>query len=330
MKNIAKRIFGLICLVGLVLPDLARGEELRNVSIGLSSASFATAPLRLAQELGLFQKQGLSAHFTVMDNANAATAGLISKSFEFAASGPGELLAAQAHGQKVVVIANIYANLGATLVLAKSVAARLGVSPTEPVEKRLKALDGLLIAVPSATAVYTIAIRGAVESVHAKVRFAYVNPSAMQAALESGAVQGYFTSAPLWTYPVLNGSALAWISGPKGELPSDDMPVNTIHLQAMRDYAQANPDLVRKIRSVVDEFSALTLQHPNEVKAAAAKLYPELSQDVLNLTFAAETPAWKTKPQSLEDMKHDIAFVKSSGAVLPNIDTLDPASCILP
>ena len=29
-------------------------------------------------------------------------------------------------------------------------------------------------------------------------------------------------------------------------------------------------------------------------------------------------------------MKHDIAFVKSSGAVLPNIDTLDPASCILP
>jgi ABC-type nitrate/sulfonate/bicarbonate transport system substrate-binding protein len=308
----------------------ASSAELRKLAIGLSSASVATAPLRLAQSLGLFEKHGLDAHFTVMDNANMATAGLISHSFDVAASGPGELLSAQAHGQKVAVIANVYANLGATLVLAKTAADKLNLAPRAPVMARLKALDGLLIAVPSPTAVYTISIRSAALSAGAHVRFTYVDPSGMQAALESGKVDGYFTSAPLWTYPVVDGSAVVWISGPKGELPSDDMPANTIHLQMMRDFAEGNPALVKDIAAVTEEFSRFVKDNPAAVKAALAKLYPSLPPQVLDLTFAAETPAWDVHPPTVADMKHDIAFVKSSGVNLPQIDAIDPATLIFP
>ena len=74
----------------------AHGQPLRDISFGLSAGSVATAPVRLAQELGLFEKQGLTARFTSMDSANNATAGIIAKSFDFALSGAGELLAAQA------------------------------------------------------------------------------------------------------------------------------------------------------------------------------------------------------------------------------------------
>lgn len=326
-STVATLAFG---LAALALPRMASSQEMRDLSIGLSSASIATAPIRLAKEFGLFEKQRLNVRFTVMDNANAATAALITKSFDMVASGPGELLAAQARGQKVVVIANTYANLGATLVLAKGVAAKLNVTPTAPFADRLKALDGLLIAVPSPTAVYTFAIKAAVQAAGVNVRFTYVNPSAMQAALESGAIQGYFTSAPLWTFPVIGGTAVAWISGPKGEIPYDYIPVNTIHLQMMRDVAQADPDTVRKIVAVFEDFSRLVGEQPARVKEMTAKLYPELGKDVLDVVFEAESPAWKTKPPTLADMKHDIAFMRASGVQLPQLDGMDPATFLFP
>ena len=76
---------------------------------------------------------------------------------------------------------------------------------------------------------------------------------AMPAALESGAVQGFFTSAPFWAKPVLRGLGVVWISGPKGEIPSEFAPVSSADLQVMRDYATANPALIREAAGAIGD-----------------------------------------------------------------------------
>ncbi|CAH1654217.1 ABC-type nitrate/sulfonate/bicarbonate transport system substrate-binding protein [Chelatococcus asaccharovorans] len=318
---------GLVCAACLVsVPAMA---QLRDISIPISSLSFGTAAIRIAKELGLFEKHGLNAKIIVMDNANSATTALISKSVEVVLSGPGELVAAQGRGQKVVAIANTYNGLSASLVLAKDVAEKTGVSPNAPVAERLKALNGLIIGSTSATSSYTVSFKGAAEAVGANIRFTYMAQPAMVAALEKGAIQGFIAGAPFWGVPVVRDKAVLWLSGPKAELPPQNLPASSVSLQTMQDFATANPELMKSLAAVIADLGKAIEERPAEVKAAVAKLYPDVDAKTLDLLYASEAAAWKARPLTAADMAHEIAFVKSTGTSLPQIDSVDPASMLV-
>ena len=319
------------CLVGVAAAAMAapaRGQQRREVSIGLASTSFATAAARIAKELGLYEAHGLEPKFVVLDNASAATAALISRSVESALSGPGELVVAQARGQKVVVVANTYAGMSGSLVLSKSVAEKLGTSPAAPVGARLKALDGLLIGSTSATGVYTVSFKTAAAAAGAAVRFTYMAQPAMQAALESGAIQGFVGGAPFWAFPITKGSGVLWISGPRGELPSDHVPASSSNLQVMRAFADEHPDVVQRLAKVFNDLSRTLEQDPERVKSAVFKLYPSLDATALDLLFSVESQAWKVRPVTAKDMAREVAYVKLIGSVPAVIDSIDPASML--
>jgi ABC-type nitrate/sulfonate/bicarbonate transport system substrate-binding protein len=309
---------------------LSFGQSPREITIGLASTSFATAAPRIAKELGLFEKHGLSPKFIVLESANAATAALIAKSVDSAVSGPGEIVAAHARGQKVVAIANNYIGFSGSVVLSKAAADKLGVSPTASVAARLKALDGLLIASPSATGAYTVALKGATAAAGVNVRFTYMGQPAMLAALDSGAIQGFVGGAPFWAAPVLKGSGVLWISGPRGELPAEFSPISISHTQVLRSFAEANPALVKQLAEVFNDLTKAIDERPADVKAAVAKLYPNLDAATLDLLVTAEARAWRARPLSAKDMVHDIAFMKMSGTSIPQLDSLDPAAMLLP
>ncbi len=325
--NTRRAFKALVASAVLATSVTAFAEEL---NVGLASTSFANAAPRIAKELGLFDKRGLDPKFIVMDSANAAVTGVISKSIDAASAGPGEIVVAHARGQKVVVLVNTYAGFGGTLVLAKSVVDKLGVSPTAPVAQRLKALDGLVIGSPSATGAYTVTVKGAAAAAGATVRFAYMAQPAMLAAMESGAIQGFMGGAPFWAAPVLKGSGVAWVSGPKGEFPAEFTPANTANLQALRSYVDANPTLHKRITEVFADLTKAIDERPAEVKAVVAKLYPTVDAATLDLLFAAEARAWRSRPATAKDMAHEIAYIKLGGTPIPNIDSVDPAAMVLP
>lgn len=323
------RPFQIAAAIWLLISPGAIAQQLREVSIGLGSASLVTAPARLAAEIGLFAKHGLTPRFVVMDSASAATTALISRSVPVVVSGTAEVIVANARGQNVVMLSGSYMGLGGTLVISKAAAAKAGVAATAPMQQRLKALDGLVIAAPSPTATYKISIDGPAKAAGATIRFTYMAMTAMPAAMDSGAIQGFIASAPIWGQPVLSGSGVAWISGPKGELPSDFTPTTSSNVQTMRDFAEGNADLIRALSNVFADFAKALDERPAEVKAAIAKLYPDITGPALDLVFASESAAWRTRPLTAADVEHEIAFVKSTGAQLPDIDKLAPASLLL-
>lgn len=220
--------------VTLPWPVLAQNREL---TVGLASTSFGTAGPRLAKELGLYARRGVDVRFIVMESANAATTALVSGSLKVALSGAGELIAAQARGQPVVAVVNTAGGLTGTVVLSRSVVERLGVAPAAPIQQRLKALDGVLIASTTATSAYTVSVRSAAKEAGADVRFTYMAQPAMTAALDAGAVQGSIAGAPFWASPVVKGTGVVWISGPKGELTGRFVPVSSGNIQVMREFA---------------------------------------------------------------------------------------------
>lgn len=313
----------------LATQGAASAQALREVTIGLASASLTGGSARIVKDMGLFEKNGLNAKVPVMDSGSAAVAALVSRSVQFAISGPGDLIAPNTQGQNVVAVANTYSGFGAGVVIAKSVADKLGVKPDAPVKDRLKALDGLIIGTSSATSISTVSLKGAAAAAGANVRFTYMAQPAYLAALESGAIHGHIGGAPFWAKPVIRGSGVLWLNGPKGEFPSDNAPLISAVVMAMRDTAQADPDLIRRIRASFADLGKAVEERPADVKASMARLYPDLDQQTIDILFDTEAGSWKSPPITVEEMAHEIAYVKMSGQVPSGIDSITPQSLLL-
>jgi ABC-type nitrate/sulfonate/bicarbonate transport system substrate-binding protein len=310
----------------IAAPAVRAQAQSRELAIPISSTSFATAQIRVADILGCYAKNGLSVRFPMMDTGSNLTAALLSGSAQVILGGSGEQVAAWARGQEILTLVNVYWGLAATVVLAKEVAQRIGISPTAPTRDRLKALDGVLIAAPSPTSNYTNSFKGAAEEAGAKIRYTYMAQPAMVAALESGAIQGYTAGAPLWGGQVARGTAVVWVSGPRGDLPKKHSPASTTALQAMRSVAAKDPDLMRRVIDSYRTFSDLLEKSPGEVRGALGKLYPQVEPATMDVLFEAEHGAWKMRPLTSDDMKQEIAFMVASGASLPNVAKIDPAA----
>lgn len=308
----------------------ATAQDLRKITVAPSSYSLPAGGLRLANELGLFEKHGLDPDITPMDSGAVATMALLSNSVEFSNSGPLDVVINNARGQDLVVVMSIYRGNPGVLVLSQAAVDRVGVDPSGPVTDRLKALDGLVIATPSATSTYTVAGRSA-ETVGAKVNFTYMAQPAMVAALETGAIDGYIASSPFWTDPVLRGEAVVWISGPAGEVPEGYSPVNAVTVHTTGKFAADHPDIIDAVQAVGQDLALAFQEQPDEVKAAISRLFPDLTTETIDLIYKIEAPAFGgTQPITTADMIKEIAFSRLSGADLPPDSELDPAGMIAP
>ena len=304
----------------LALAGKASAQSLTEMKIGLSSTSLTVAAPRLAAELGLFEKHGITAKFVVLDSANAAATALISGSVQAATVGTTEVVFAQSRGQKLQATTIIYNGPSGVLVLAKAVAEKLGVPLTASVHDKLKAVDGLLLAAPSPTAVYAAIYRSATKSVGAAPRFTYMSQPAMVAALASGAIQGFIAGAPFWAVSVAKGQGVDWVSAPKGQLPAENTPASTALIGMMGSYAEANPQVVKNFNAAFADLGRAVVERPADVKAAIAKLYPDTEAATLDLLYAAEASAWNAPPVSVQAIQRDIAFMKSDGTQVPDVD----------
>jgi ABC-type nitrate/sulfonate/bicarbonate transport system substrate-binding protein len=299
-------------------------EELK---VAVSSTSFVLGGAKIGQQAGLFARNGLQFGIVVMESGNAAMSALIGGSVPFAVTGPPEVLAARVRGQDMVIVANLYAGFAGSLVLATEVAKRTGIATTAPVQERLHALDGLIIAVPSATSVLLAPIKEGAARTGATARFTYMAQPAMPAALESGAIQGFVASFPFAGAPVLRGTGVIWINGSGGELPADLEPSSSSVLQATTAYVAANQPTVRKLRQSFVDIANFIQKDPDAAKKALAASYPQLSAQEIDLAFAQQWRNW-TKPfLTAADMQQELKLLIASTHA-PGLDHLDPTAAL--
>lgn len=322
-----RHAFGRVALVLAAVTALAGpalSQTPREISFALPSKSLLASPARIADQMGLFAKHGLKPNFSYVDSTAGTASALMSRTVDFATTGTTEVIAAESRDQHLQILASHYKGLAGALVLSKATVDKLGVSPTAPVADRLKALNNVLIASTSKVSSFTVSYKGAANSVGAEPRFAYMAIAAMGAALESGAVEGIIVTAPLWPMPVIKGTGVLWLSPARGDLAPEFMPSSASVSATTRAYAEANPDVTKRVVAVFDEFAAAFGTRPAEVKAAVKALYPELDQPVLDMIFSLEERAFQTNPLTPADIAQDIAYMKTSGMELGPIDKVKP------
>ncbi len=321
-----------LTVVALLVPAVAvpSGLAAKEIRIATSSTSFGNVSVRLADELGLFRKHGLEVKFIVMDNANTATTALLSQSVDLALAGPSQALVARARNQPVGIVSRVYQGLAAYVVLAKTVATRLGIAPDAPVASRFRALDGLSVAEPSPTSAYVAPVRAGAQAAGAKIKLVYMEQTAMPAALESGAVEAIVLGSPLWGDVVLRGSGILWIRGPAGEFPPDLVPAASSALLATETFAAASPDVIKAVRATMDDLATTLRDHPDDAKKAIARIFSQIDPRALDLAFDQEWKNWTKPEMDADDVRQEIRILQSLGGSVPNLDRLDPAKLIIP
>lgn len=315
-------------VLAIPIPAAVAAEQAILVNLAVSSTSLAIGAIQIGEKGGLFAKKGLVLKTTVMDSGNAAMAALLSGSVQFAAAGPPEALAARARGQDVVIAANLYRGFAGCVVMSKAAAAKLNVRADASVKDRLRALNGLVVAVPSPTSTLFGPINAAAASVGAKPRYTYLGQQAMVAALESNAIDAMVASSPFSGAPVLKGTGILWLNGPGGDFPADVSPASSECLLTTGAAAAANAEVIRRFRAALDDVAVLIKQRPDEAKRALASAYPQLEPAAVDLAFSQQADNW-THPQFSEaDVRQQIKLLQAASR-LPGLDKLQPQALLL-
>jgi ABC-type nitrate/sulfonate/bicarbonate transport system substrate-binding protein len=293
-----------------------------DVSIAMSSSGLPYGGLRIAQNAGLFEKHGLKPRLIVADSGNAATTALLAGSVDFSGSGPSEALTARVRGQDIVIIGNLYRGLSGSLVLSKATIEKLGIKPDAPIADRLKAIDGLTIASPSATSAYTGPVKNGAAKYGAKPKMTYMAQPAMPAALEVNAIQGMIGAAPFSIIPVVKGTGSVWVSGPRAEFPAEFMPTSSACLQTSMAYLNSHGEVVKRLQAMLADLAVFIKQKPDEAKQALGKAYSTFDAPTLDSVFAQDNANWTKPIFTVADMQQEVKILDDTQSVpgLHNVD----------
>ncbi|MFI8307294.1 ABC transporter substrate-binding protein [Streptomyces sp. NPDC085927] len=243
------------------------------------------APLYLGEKKGFFSERGLKLSISSAQGGAAIVPGVASGQFEFGFSNMTSLLIAQSNSVPVKGVANGNASTG---VEGEDFAA-ITVKGDSPV-KSAKDLEGKKVAVNTLKNTMELGVRASVTKSGGdpgKVDFVEMNFDQMPAALDGGQIDAAMVVEP----------ALATIKGQGGrEIASsmvDIAPDLTISLYfTSTQYAQKNPEVVKKFQEATAESLAYADSHPDEVREVVTT-YTKIPPAVLE---QVTLPKWPTDP----------------------------------
>jgi NitT/TauT family transport system substrate-binding protein len=208
-----KRLLTLAAAVGLAAgtaPGTAKSQDI-DVILALPAQTLTFTTAFVAEDMGLFKKEGLNVSVRNLVGVASPNAVLAGSANFTVGTGPVYLRAAS-QGQKFYAVANMIDRMMVEMVLRKDVADRVGITEKMPPNERAKLLKGLTIGIQGVGSIvhawerYVVASAGL--DVENDVRIAPMDPPAMLPAMKNKAIDGYTTSMPFTTAAIVGGDAV--------------------------------------------------------------------------------------------------------------------------
>lgn len=275
----------------IAVPAMAQ----EKVRIGQATAALSFTPIWAARALDTFKAQGLDLQWSTIAGGDPTTlAALDSGDIDFAAVGSETALQAIAKGQPFQLVYSLMSTMTLELVVSNDFLARTGVSPSDPLDKRIKALKGALIGVS--------AVRGAQDRVArwliqqggldpmADLKVANIGaPPAIRAALENKQIDGFVLSPPegVLTEQSKAGKVLVKLGREFPELQT----LHFLVLVAKRPVDGAKQELAIKTLRALTLASLTTLVDTRDVAAKIqSKFFPKIESEIILAAIQSMKP----------------------------------------
>jgi sulfonate transport system substrate-binding protein len=267
-------------------PAHAADGKLENVVLANPAISLSFSASYLADDLGLFEKNGLKVKTIEIPGVGSANA-VISGSADFAQISSITLTRAAAKGQRMLGILETTDKPIIQVSLRKDLAEAAGFEPKASFAKRAAALRGHTIAVDATGSLihgYVLLMAKRAGIPRDEVHVAIMQPPNMIAAFKSKQIDGIAMSPPWAMIPVVQGEAVMIASGPDGDPKDLDPFVNNVVVTL--------PATCEKRRAVCmgmgHAFAAAEAyihDHPQEALALLQKRFSRLDAKVLAAAF---------------------------------------------
>jgi len=271
-------------------PLAARAEDKPiDVIFALPAPTLTFSAPFLAEDAGLYKKEGLNVSHRMLVGVEAVNA-VIAGSADFTDSTGPVFLRANAKGQPLLAIANLVDRPLVEMVLRTDVYDSLHVTDGMSLKERGALLKGKTIAIQGVGSIIHawerfVAARGGLDPEN-DVRIAPMDPPAMMGALQTKAVDGFATSLPYTTEPVLSGAAKMFASAPQGIAP-DMIPFPYGLIMARPQTCKDNPDKCRRMVHALAAANKMIHDEPDKALEILSKRFSKMDPAVLKA-------AWKT------------------------------------
>ncbi|MFJ9024294.1 ABC transporter substrate-binding protein [Streptomyces sp. NPDC102259] len=272
------------------------------------------APVYLGVKQGFYEQHGLKLSITTAQGGAAIVPGVVSGQFQFGFSNMTSLMVAQSNNVPVRAVSNGIASTGVQGKDFGAITVKKGSAL-----KSAKDLEGKKVAINTLKNINETAVRESVRKAGGdpdKVKFVELAFDQMPAALDSGQIDAAMVVEP----------ALATVKSQGGaEIASplvDVAPNLTVAMYfTSTQYAQKNPDLVKKFQEATAESLAYADAHPDEVRQIVTT-YTKIPASVLAQVTLPKWPAEANRSsiEALEKLGEQDELFKST----PDLEKLLP------
>jgi NitT/TauT family transport system substrate-binding protein len=269
----------LVVLLAFLLGGGRAGAQEQS-SIALPSTTLTFSSTYIADELGLWAKEGLGVKIVVIQGVGAPNA-VIAGSVDFTLTTASTFARAAERGQRMLIIANMLDRPMMELVLRSDIA---GFDANAPLAERAKLLRGRTIAVDG---IYTnlhafmqlVALKGGLDP-EQDVRVTAMPGPTMPAALATGAIDGFSSAPPFTNGAVASGKAVMLASSPRGDLP-ELLPFAYSVLMTRPALCRDHPSICRKMVQGYVAAAHFIHDHPQETVNILKKRFQPLDEALL-------------------------------------------------
>lgn len=271
-------------------------EGVSEISIASATSSLSAGPVLAAMSLDTFADNNLDYEYTDFAGSSPNTvAAVASGEADIGLVGAATGWDAIQEGSPLVLIAAITGN-SSELALRTDVAERLDISDEDPIEDRVEALRGLTIATAQTGSANFQMVRSLMTlyglDPDNDVTIVPSEPTAIIAGLQNDAFDGAFYGIGVLQQNYADGSAIPLINLPRGDVPELDGIVFAFAL-ARADTLAEEPELIESFVASVRDAGTAIEEQPDETRAAVKEeWFPDLPEDVFDLSWEQVQPAW--------------------------------------
>jgi NitT/TauT family transport system substrate-binding protein len=329
----APRSFLAAPIIAAVMLASPAQAEVEKTTVALPAIALIFSSVYIAEDAGIFQKEGLEVKQQVITGIAAANA-VISGSIDFSSSSGVTITRAAARHQPLIAIAGTFDRSGFWVVLSKKVADERHFDAKAPLAERAKLMKGLRLAVGAINAIphaylKTIAKIGGLDG-EKDIVVAGMSPPDQVGALERGAIDGFSGGPPVMDEVVLKGDAVVLANGTTGAAVDppwlSHVAANVILTRPQ--FCADHRSICVKMGHAMVEASKFMHEHPKEAMALLGKRLnikdPKVLASAYENTLAATplSPALDAKGLAIADQMNIEAGFMKADEKLPSYDSL--------
>jgi NitT/TauT family transport system substrate-binding protein len=264
-------------------------QTVDKVKLGISSVSFAWAPLILAVSKGYFREEGLDVEIVQTQSGPGIVNAVMSGHVDLAAN----LLASNAQAIKggvtnrPLAVAGLVGEHNHQLVLKRTFAARRGITPESPLSEKIQALRGAKLGITAvgsgADRITRLLLQSAGVTPDQEVELtAAGSVNSVLAAFLSDRIDGFLLAPPITDQAAAQGNGVLMLDLSKGDWPSALHATYTV-MFATEEFVRAKPGVVLKAVRAIEKSLKFSADRSAEANAVLkAEYFPDMAADLFD------------------------------------------------